>query len=184
MHQPLLTLLSSTPNSTSIAVPTNTLIALNFSKPLNQATVPGNIILEKTGISTVGMSTVTSSDNTIVLRPSAILDKNASYTVRLRTGLKDIDGEALGSETTFSFTTGSEPAQPGQDGIVSSTSLSPSCILGYSVLHPECSLLNQLVISANDQVVYGDPASTSTAGDPVSLPTGEFTYSNTLMHIP
>jgi len=50
---PPFSLLSSTPNSTSTLVPTNTIITLNFSKPLNQATVPGNIILERTGLATL-----------------------------------------------------------------------------------------------------------------------------------
>lgn len=42
--------------------------------------------------------------------------------------------------------------------------------------------MNQSVINTNNQVVYSNPVSTSTVGDPVSLPTGEFTYSNTLIH--
>lgn len=151
------TLLSSTPTNSSTGVVTNTLIALNFSKPLDKATVPGNIVLRKTGGDVVDTWAVDYSGSIITFHATSPLDKNTSYTVELRTGLKDTEGNALGSDSSFYFTTGSEPAAPSSSGAnITSTTLSPICSKdGYSLAHPECNILNALIIDSNTAKVIG-----------------------------
>lgn len=105
-------LISSTPTHSSTGVATNPLIALNFSKPLDQATVPGNIVLRKTGGDIVNTQALDYSGSVIRFYPTILLDKNTSYTVELKTGLKDTDGNALGNDFFFSFTTENPLASP------------------------------------------------------------------------
>lgn len=98
-------LLSSTPIDSATGVEIDSNITLNFSKPLDQSTVPGNIILRKTGGDIIDTVALSYSLNSIVFHAILLLENNTAYTVELNTGLKDIDGNTLGSATSISFAT-------------------------------------------------------------------------------
>jgi hypothetical protein len=94
-------------NATSVAVTTKPVIT--FSEPVNPSTVNTSSITLKQG-SAVISGTVAVSGAVATFTPSSSLIAGTVYTVTVTTGLKDLAGNSLASNYSWSFTTASAPA--------------------------------------------------------------------------
>lgn len=93
-------------NATAVAVTSS--VIFTFSEAINPTTVnPGNFMLVKSTDGTVVASTLTqSTDNTTVtLKPVANLSAATAYIAIATTGVKDVNGNSLASNTVVNFTT-------------------------------------------------------------------------------
>lgn len=100
------TVLSSAPSPAATAVPTNAVLSLSFSEPMNKAAVDGAFSIVPAVAGTVlwdGSSTLRS------FQPSAPLASSTQYTVTLGIGATDPAGNALAAPHTLTFTTAAAP---------------------------------------------------------------------------
>ncbi|KAA3635628.1 MAG: hypothetical protein DWP97_04420, partial [Calditrichaeota bacterium] len=106
---------SSTPASSSTGVSTGAVIQITFSEDIDPLSVTTSSVFI-TGVT----STVSVSSNVISVTPSSQLSSATEYTVIVTTAVKDLSGNALPSEHSFKFTTGTLPvAMAGNDQEVS-----------------------------------------------------------------
>jgi hypothetical protein len=110
---------SQTPTAGMTGVSTTTTITASFSKPLDPATITsGTFQLRTSGGATItGSVTYTAGTSTAVFTPSASLAFATTYIATLKGGstgavIKDLSGNALTGDFTWSFTTASGPACP------------------------------------------------------------------------
>jgi hypothetical protein len=98
------TVLSVTPanNATSVALNSNATAV--FSEPMNTSLISTSTFTVKQG-STAVAGSVTYSGTTATFAPSAALTGNTVYTCTITTGVKDMAGNAMVSNYSWSFTT-------------------------------------------------------------------------------
>lgn len=126
------------------------------------------------------------NNKTVTLVPSlGTWNTNTTYIVKLLPGLADANGNTLGTEKDLSFRTETAPGNPTASTVPVTSSTLPTCnAYGYTLSDPLCTGLNQQLVAINQTVSLSSSADTQAVGDPVSLSSGEFTYSNTLLSIP
>ena len=101
---PTITGRSPTPNATNVARDTN--VQVQFSEPMNPATVDASSVhLRKQGSGTDVPASVSYSGTTATLDPNADLDPSAVYTVTVAGSVEDLAGNPLGADDSWSFTT-------------------------------------------------------------------------------
>ncbi len=124
------TVQSVTPTTGASGVDPLSSITATFSEAMDPTTVSGSSVQLLDSSSSVVAATVTynSATNTATLRPNAALLNSTTYSVILKGGIiKDVAGNALTSDYTWSFTTSAPTPPPPPDGpggpilIVSST---------------------------------------------------------------
>ena len=103
---PTVTLTDPLNNATGVTL--SHLIVTTFSKPIDQTTITSLTYTLKEGSSSVS-GAVTSSGTTATFTPAANLAPNKIYTGTITTGVKDLTGNTLAVNYTFSFTTGNAP---------------------------------------------------------------------------
>ncbi|MDA8082726.1 MAG: FG-GAP-like repeat-containing protein [Nitrospiraceae bacterium] len=82
------------------------LIRAYFNKPLDPATVTaGNFVVTAGGVPVSGTVSFDGSDNSIIFAPSGPLSYSTVYLVTLNTGIKDLVGNGLAMQYSWSFTT-------------------------------------------------------------------------------
>src|SRR5450759_2321249 len=96
------------PANSAIGVTLNKLIVITFSKPMDQATINSLTYTLKQGSTSVP-GTVTYTGTTATFTPASNLEYSKIYTGTITTGAKDLAGNALAGNNTFSFTTGDAP---------------------------------------------------------------------------
>ena len=94
-------------NATTIAVTSKPSVV--FSEAMNPATITSTTFTLKQG-ATVVAGTVAYSGTTATFTPTAALTANLIYTGTITTGAKDVAGNALAANYTWSFTTGTATA--------------------------------------------------------------------------
>ncbi|MBI5299739.1 MAG: Ig-like domain-containing protein [Deltaproteobacteria bacterium] len=97
------TVSSTTPASGATAVPTNQAISATFSNVMDSTTIT------TTTFSVAGVTGTIAMDATkkiATFTPIALLTANTKFTATISTGVKDSNGNALQSASTWSFTTG------------------------------------------------------------------------------
>ena len=98
------TVLSARPTDGATNVPTNFTIDVEFSEEVDPATVnPSSIVVTEPGGVVVGSLTV--SGSTVSLTPVSDLKYSTTYSGTVNSGVRDVDGNALASEFTWSFET-------------------------------------------------------------------------------
>ena len=102
---PVVTSTAPTNGATNTGV--NDAVAVTFSKEMNVSSVSTTTGSLKDALGNVVSGTVSSVDNTFTFTPDNNLAYNTTYTATLTTGVKDSVGNALASDYTWSFTTGS-----------------------------------------------------------------------------
>jgi hypothetical protein len=95
---------SPAPGATGVSIAAPVLVT--FSKQMNASTINSSTVtLQASGSSTPVAATVTYSGSTATLQPNAPLAYNTTYTVTVSGSITDTNGNAIGSNTTWSFTT-------------------------------------------------------------------------------
>ncbi len=103
---PTITQRTPAPNATN--VPRNTNVNVQFSEPMNPATIDSSTVrLRKQGAASDVPANVTYAGNTATIDPNADLDPSAVYNVTVAGTATDADGVPLGADDTWSFTTAS-----------------------------------------------------------------------------
>ncbi|MEX0996477.1 MAG: Ig-like domain-containing protein [Flavobacteriaceae bacterium] len=97
---------STDPANGDINVPLNKVITVTFNETMNPATlIQGGITLEGTS-EVSGTVTYDQSNFTASFTPSEEMESNTTYTGRVKTSVKDLDGNALQEEYVWTFSTG------------------------------------------------------------------------------
>ena len=100
------TLNSTDPINNGTDVIRNKVISLNFSEKMDPVTINTSTFTLKQGTTAVA-GTVAYSGTKATFTPSSVLAVTTNYTATITTGAKDLAGNALASNTVWSFTTGS-----------------------------------------------------------------------------
>ena len=175
---PAILVTSPAASATSVAV--NSAIYCFFSKTLNPSTVTSSsVFLQSGGINIPASVIYNSSDSSLALTPNTALSNLTSYTVTIKggsSGIKDLSGNSLAADTTWTFTTcpliaTSPPANgPGGPILLISSTANPFSRYPVEILRAEgWNAFNALDISAvttteinnYDVVVLGDIALTA-----------------------
>jgi Ca2+-binding RTX toxin-like protein len=105
------------PVNGATGVAPNTNLEATFSENMNQSTLPGNFALTKQGSSTpipCWSNLYSSETKTATWNPCSDLEANTTYTATIKSGAsgaKDLAGNALAQDYTWSFTTAAPPAR-------------------------------------------------------------------------
>lgn len=104
------TVSSTTPNNGANNISTGTTVAVTFSEAMNASTISTNTFELRNASNTLVPANVTynSGTQTATLTPSSSLATNTTYTATVKggsTGVKDLAGNALAQNYTWSFTT-------------------------------------------------------------------------------
>ena len=100
------TITQRTPAPDTTDVPRNTNVDVQFSEPMNPATIDDTTIrLRKQGAGSDVPASVSYTGNTATLDPNADLDPSAVYDVTVAGTVADANGNQLGADDTWSFTT-------------------------------------------------------------------------------
>jgi hypothetical protein len=98
------TILSVTPLNNSTSVATSSGLTVTFSEPMNAGTINTSTFTVKQG-TTIVPGTVSYSGTTATFTPSVALAPNAVFSGTISTGAKDLAGNAITSNFSWSFTT-------------------------------------------------------------------------------
>ena len=102
------TITQRTPAPGATNVPRNTNVNVQFSEPMNPATIDSSTVrLRKQGAGSDVPANVTYVGNTATIDPNADLDPSAVYNVTVAGTVTDANGNQLGADDTWSFTTAS-----------------------------------------------------------------------------
>ncbi len=103
---------SATPANGATDVPINAKIAVTFSKAMDPVTVTATTFtLKQVDVALDGTVTYGDAGTTATFVPSAELPSNATLTVTIATGARDLAGNALVNPYTWTFTTGATAAK-------------------------------------------------------------------------
>ena len=102
------TVTSVDPLNNAAGVTLSKTVAVNFSESLSTTTINASTFTLKQGTTAV-TGTVSYSGTQATFTPAINLDPSKIYTGTITTGVKDLAGNAMSSNFTFSFTTGSAP---------------------------------------------------------------------------
>ena len=106
---------SVTPAAAATGVGFGTNVSATFSESLDPASVTTSSFVLRDGSGTAVAASVSASGSTATLDPTASLSPSTSYTATLTggsTGVKDLAGNALAADYSWSFTTAVAPACP------------------------------------------------------------------------
>jgi alpha-tubulin suppressor-like RCC1 family protein len=101
------TVLSVVPAANATSVQLNKAVTVNFSEPVNCATVTATSFTLKNPSGTALAGTITCSGATATFTPTALLSASTKYTARVTVAVKDLAGNAMGAAKSWSFTTDS-----------------------------------------------------------------------------
>jgi hypothetical protein len=96
--------LSSVPLSGAASVPVNSIVTATFSETMDATTFTSSTFVLKQGSVSVA-GTVSYTGTTATLSPAAALAGNTVYSATITTGAKDVSGNPLAANYTWSFTT-------------------------------------------------------------------------------
>ena len=96
------TVSSTSPASGATDVAINSTIAVTFSEAIDATTINTSTFTISGGVS--GTVTYNGTNNTATFTPSGNLSNGASYTATVVAGIKDLTGNAMASDYTWSFT--------------------------------------------------------------------------------
>ncbi|MEW6720866.1 MAG: Ig-like domain-containing protein [Thermodesulfobacteriota bacterium] len=101
---------STAPVSNATAVPVSSAVTATFSEAMNASTITtANFRLAQGAVNVPGTVTLAGNGTTATFQPSAPLAFNTVYTATVTTGVRDLAGNAMAANRTWSFTTGTAP---------------------------------------------------------------------------
>ncbi|HOW52763.1 MAG TPA: M28 family peptidase [bacterium] len=98
------TILGTLPQDEATGIPVDTTIEIQFSEPLDEATLTGSFELTLNSAPVAVATDWRSGDNTVILTPDTSLTPGANYTVTVKTTLTDLAGNSFEPEYIFEFT--------------------------------------------------------------------------------
>jgi hypothetical protein len=131
--KPTVTTVSPANGATNIATNTSSITA-TFSESMDESSIYASTftVQNSSGASVSGTVTYDPSTNKVTFIPSSTLAYSTTYTAKLNTGVKDLAGNALASDYTWTFTTVNPPSQS-PAGIWKGTAYSTGWARYYSV---------------------------------------------------
>lgn len=134
---------STTPAGTATAVAPNAAINATFSKAMNPSTLnTATFTLTGPGPTSIaGKVTYDAADSIVTFTPASTLASGTPYTAGVTTGVKDLEGNALATNHSWTFATGSTP---------SLLPVNLGAATGYGVL------AQATITNAGDTVINGD----------------------------
>ena len=110
------TVSSTTPANNATDVVTSTTITATFSQAMDSSTITADTFLVNDGTINIAgtVTTVTQSGTVATFSPTTALDYSTTYTAIITTGAKDLAGNALEADYTWSFTTESQTPTDGE----------------------------------------------------------------------
>lgn len=108
------TVVSVTPANGATGVCPNTIVTASFSEAMDQSSIDGTTFtLMGPGSAIVaGQVSYDGLSNSAIFTPSSSLPLNTLYTATITTGVRDMFGNALASDSVWTFTTGANSCQP------------------------------------------------------------------------
>jgi hypothetical protein len=97
---------STDPANGAINVPLDKVITVTFNEAMNPATITQGAITIEGASDVLGTITYNNSTFTASFTPAQELESSMTYTGRVKTSVKDLDGNALQEEYVWSFSTG------------------------------------------------------------------------------
>ena len=112
---------STIPLNGALGVRLRQVISATFNEEMNPTTINDAtfIVTEANGTAVAG--TVTYSGTTATFTPSSFLKPNTTYTGRIKTGVKDVMGNALQTDYVWTFTTAAAPTVTTTDPLNNAT---------------------------------------------------------------
>ena len=98
--------ISTIPANGALGVPFNQIISATFNEVMNQSTIDESTFIVKKADGTAVKGKVAYSGTTATFTPASPLSPNTTYTGRITTGVKDVDGNALQQDYVWTFSTG------------------------------------------------------------------------------
>lgn len=96
--------ISTSPASNATGVAVNTSISAIFSEAMDSSTITTDTFTVSADGNNIS-GTVSYSDNTATFQPSSNLSNSTSYTAKITTSVRDIAGNSMASDYSWSFTT-------------------------------------------------------------------------------
>jgi WD40 repeat protein len=115
------TVTSRSPSAGATGVATGTAVTATFSEAMDPGTLTSSTFQLQAGSNPPVSATVSYAANTATLTPASALAANTAYTATVKggsTGVKDLAGNPLAADATWSFTTGADACAPGSNPIV------------------------------------------------------------------
>ncbi len=103
------TVTSIDPTSGATAVALNKAVTTNFSEAIDPLTITSTTFTVKQGSTSVA-GVVSSTSQSAIFTPSSNYSANTTYTATVTTGIKDVAGNALASNYSWTFTTSASAA--------------------------------------------------------------------------
>ena len=166
---------TATPANGAIGIPLNTTITALFNEPVNPATVTSANFEVRNALNVLVPGTVSYNAGTLTatFTPSSPLTLSTEYFVRIKSGtggIKDLAGNAMSADFTWSFTSTTPPPPPPNDGpggpiLVISTPANPFSRYAVEILRAEglnefkaldLSQVNATVLNSYDVVILGE----------------------------
>lgn len=94
------------PSNGAAGVPLNSLIVLQFSKPLDVISVSQGLKVQAGGQMVPGAIALSSGNQLVTFMPTGGLGANTTYTISITSQITDVGGLALSNPQSFSLTTG------------------------------------------------------------------------------
>ena len=120
------TVSSTSPASSATGVGVSSAISATFSEDMNSSTITTSTFTLSSSSGSSVSGTVSYSNKVATFTPSSSLSYSTTYTATITTGVKDAGGNAMSSNYTWSFTTGSAPDTTSPTGSVSGASYTNS----------------------------------------------------------
>ena len=146
------TITSVSPVNGAAGVSTGTTVIANFSEAINASTVTGSTVqLRDAGNNLIGV-TINTSGSQVTLTPSAALTGSTVYTATITggaSGVKDLAGNALASNYSWSFTTTAVDITPPTVSSVSPVSGATGTSVGTTVTANFSEAINASTVTAS-----------------------------------
>lgn len=97
------------PGNTETNVQINKSISVTFSEPVDEKTIAFSLVAMKTGGSALVPWTMSYNGTTATFTPDHALEYGTTYNAKVGSGVRDLSGNAMTSETVWSFLTGQNP---------------------------------------------------------------------------
>jgi len=121
-----------TGTSPVLAVAVDSSISATFSKAMDPSTITTTTFTMTQGSTSI-TGTVTYAGTTAIFKPSSNLAANTSYTATIKTGVKDLSGNALKNDFIWSFTTATSTSSCVQTAVSLGTAANFEVLAGSGV---------------------------------------------------